>query len=447
MASFKLTKWSPSFRTKVIFFALVCVVLLGFCLTLATLYAVEARKRQIVGAARELVQSRADELSKRLAKFLEEEKTGDLATLLKSERFQHAVPFMVTRQLVYYLYDRNGHVVDIIYSEVAKDLGVEATTAAISAIAEARRPILQGGEPRGDVGVVYVPEVLLNQINKESRQITLWLLALATVLSVLMAATFLLLWHVFRRQIERERAHEKLDRMAQIGTLASGLAHEIRNPLNAFSLNLDIIGEEIADPQLDSTKRTRTILELLKSEIRRLNSTLTNFLQYALPASGRMQMTDVVALWQETATLLEPDMRQRRVHYRFEGERSCATLADSTALRQVFWNVLLNAVQALEGCEERRIVASCRVESGECQFEIRDTGPGVPAEHREKVFEVFHSTRPGGSGFGLAIARQIVTRHGGSIWIDSRDGWGCVVHIRLPLRTGDRPSKQERTRA
>jgi signal transduction histidine kinase len=183
-------------------------------------------------------------------------------------------------------------------------------------------------------------------------------------------------------------------------------------------------------------RRKRKLL-MHKSEIRRLNSTLTSFLQFALPAPTQMKTTDVVAVLQETATLLEPDMRLRQVHYRLEGDRSCVTLADSTALRQVFWNVLLNAIQALENREDRRIAAVCRVEHDECRIEIRDTGPGIPPDRREKVFEVFHSTRNGGSGFGLAIARQIIGRHGGSIWIDSRDGWGCVVQVRLPVKVAE----------
>ena len=434
MVPFKVGKWSPSLRTKVIFFGLACVVLLGFCLTLATLYEVEVRKRKIVNDAQNLVQSTAKDLSERLSKLFEEEGSVDLATLLKSERFRQTLPFIASRQQSITFYDRDGHVVDAVYSQIVKPLSPEASSATLQALAEARRPIVLGnGETKGDVEVSYLPGVLLNQISEESRWITLRLFTLAVVLSVLVAATVSLLWHIFRRQIERERAHEQLDRMAHIGTLASGLAHEIRNPLNALSLNLDVIGEEIADPRADSAEQTRTILDLLKSEIRRLNSTLTNFLQYALPTSGHMQLTDVVAVLQDTATLLEPDMRRRAVSYRYEGERTCQTLADPTALRQVFWNILLNSVQALETREDRRIVAACRAEGGECRIEIRDTGPGIPPENRQRVFEVFHSTRPGGSGFGLAIARQVILRHTGSIWIDSRDGWGCVVHVCLPL--------------
>jgi len=431
-----LTTGSPSLRAKVIFFGLACVVLLAFCLTLVTVIAVEARKRQIVGRAQELVEQRVGHL----ARLLEEEKTADVAALRENPRFRQAVGLVLAdsnnRVIVYLSYDQNGRVTYQLNPDFAKDLRIQAETIGTTDVATARRPILRGGQPVGDIEVKYVPGVLLSEIHKESREITRWLLALSAGSSLLLAATLWFLWHVFRRHLERERAHERLDRMAYVGTLASGLAHEIRNPLNALSLNLDVVGEELADPQPDSGERTRKILDLLKSEIRRLNATLTSFLQFALPTPSRVEMTDLVAVLHETATLLEPDMRQRNVHYRFEGDRSCVTLADATALRQVFWNVMLNAVQALEGGADRRVVVACRVEDGQCRIEICDTGPGIPPERREQVFEVFHSTRPGGSGFGLAIARQIVTRHGGTISIDSRDGWGCVVDIQLPLRMG-----------
>jgi len=440
-------KWSPSIRTKVVFYSLACVVLLGFLLTLATLYAVETRKSEIVHRAQELVQMRADHLREQLQKLLEEEKATDLDTLLRSERFDEVIRVLLRREdrvLVSLIYDHGERRLEYrVNPELAADIQVEAETVRAGDLAEARRSILRDGEPMGDVVVTYLPDVLLNQIHEESRQITQWLLALAAALAVLLAATFWLLWRVFRRHLARERAHERLDRMAYVGTLASGLAHEIRNPLNALSLNLDVIGEETADPRPESAERTRKILDRLKAEIGRLNSTLTSFLQLALPARHRLQMTDVVAVLHETASLLQPDMRQRRVRYRFEGERSCVTLADPAALRQVFWNVLLNAIQALEERDERRVEARCRAESGECRIEIRDSGPGITPDERERVFEVFHSTRPGGSGFGLAIARQIVSRHDGSISIDSLDGWGCVVKIRFPLRVGEHEGKGE----
>ncbi|MBM3334036.1 GHKL domain-containing protein [Candidatus Sumerlaeota bacterium] len=433
-------KWALSLRTKVIFAALACVLLLAFCLTLVTLYVVEARKQQIVARAREMVEARADQVRQQFEKLLEDEKAGDIGKLLKeSERARRALQLIVTdrdnRILFSLIYnDANDRVEYSINREVSKDWKVEIAKVDPRQFAEARRTILQGNQPKAEIVATYVPTLLVNQISAESRQITLWLLILAVSLSVLLAAAFWLLWVVFRRHLERERAYEKLDRMAYVGTLTSGLAHEIRNPLNALNLNIQLVGEEIADPRHDSAGRVSKIVELIKKEIARLNTTLTSFLQYALPPSSQTQMTDVVAVLHETASLFEPDMRERSIQYRYEGERSCETLADGAGLRQVFWNVMLNAVQAVEWSERKRIVTRCHVEDGECRIEIRDSGPGVAPDQREKVFEAFYSTRPGGSGFGLAIARQVVSRHRGRIWIDSHDGWGCVVEIRLPLR-------------
>ncbi|MCX8036756.1 MAG: ATP-binding protein [Candidatus Sumerlaeia bacterium] len=429
----RIPAWSPSLRAKIFFFGLACLLMLALGLTLVTVFAVEARKRQIVGRARELVQQHVEHL----ASVLEEEAGEGAAALRDSPKFRQALRFVLghdNRVVVFLTVDEKGRVTYQLGPEQASDVRLESAAPATSEAASARRPILRGGQARGDIEVKYVPEVLLGEIQRESRQITAWLSALAGGISALLVATFWFLWHIFRRHLERERAHEKLDRMAYVGTLAAGLAHEIRNPLNALSLNLDVVGEEIADPRPDSGKRTGRILELLKSEVRRLNTTLTNFLQFALPPPAQIQTLDVVAVLSETAAVLEPEMRRRHVHYRFEGDRSCLLEGDPSALQQVFWNVMLNAIQAMENRPERRLVAACRAEGNVCQIEIRDTGPGIPVERREQVFEVFYSTRPGGSGFGLAIARQIVQRHGGSIVVDSRNGWACIIRIVLPLR-------------
>lgn len=434
-------KWSPSLRSKVIFSALACIVLLGFCLTLATLYAVEARKGAIVKRAQKLVDDRARELSQEWGRLLKDLDQSDLKTLPETEEFRQILARVIRSGDQVYVaiehYDeKTGRVSRWVSGNVGEQPDREGQTLGMASPAEARQPIVLDGQSVGDVRVQSVPGVLLLEIQRESRQITVWLASLAVGLTVLLGLTFFLLWRIFQRHLEREHAHERLDRMAYVGTLAAGLAHEIRNPLNALSLNLDVIGEEMEDPRPDSAGRTRNVFEVVKSEIGRLNATLTNFLQFAVPRNTQMRMTDIVAVLNETVTLLQPDMRKRQVKYRFVGERSCISLADPAALRQVFWNVLLNSIEALEGREERRIEVHCRVDGGACLIDVLDSGPGIPPDQREQVFMVFHSRRPGGSGFGLAIARQVVERHEGSIWIDSLDGWGGVVHVRLPLRVG-----------
>jgi len=437
-------KKSPSFRSKFIFFGLASLVLLGFCLTLATLYAVDASKRRIVGNAQEIVQLRADQLREALLRLLDQEQ--DLAALHQSGRFREIFKSDILYEnqlLVTLIYDHDArHYEVVVNPELAGKLKVDAGLVVTPALAEARRVIDHQGQ-KAQLVVSYVPDVLLGRIQEEGRRITLQLLALAAGLTLVVAATFLLLWRAFQRHLERERVHEQLDRLAYVGTLASGLAHEIRNPLNALSLNLDIIAEDIHDPRPDSGERARTVVGLLKSEVGRLNDTLTNFLRFALPAPRRFQTVDLVALLHEAIALLAPEMRRRQVDCRYEGDRACMTHGDPAALGQVFWNVLLNALQAVEERDDRRIEVHCGIQGGACRIQVRDTGPGVPVERREQVFQVFHSTRRGGSGFGLPIARQIVERHDGAIWIDSLDGWGAVVHIRLPLRVSESQTHDE----
>ncbi len=263
----RITSWSPSLRAKIIFFGLACLVTLAFTLTLVTVFAVEARKRQIVGRARELVQQHVEHL----ATVLEEEADEGTATLRGNPKFRQALRFVLgndNRVVVLLTVDEKGRVTYQLGPEQGKDVRIESAVPATSESASARRPILRGGQARGDIEVKYVPEVLLSEIQRESRQITKWLAALAGSISVLLVATFWFLWHIFRRHLERERAHEKLDRMAYVGTLAAGLAHEIRNPLNALSLNLDVVSEEIADPRPDSGPRTGRSARIVKLTVR-----------------------------------------------------------------------------------------------------------------------------------------------------------------------------------
>ena len=222
--------------------------------------------------------------------------------------------------------------------------------------------------------------------------------------------------------------------MAYVGTLASGLAHEIRNPLNAMNVNLAVINEEIEEQPSETAKRRKGVIESLQRQISQLNTTLTNFLRFALPAKIQIAKINLIELLRDTLALLEPEMRQKGIRYELQAPETCDLPADPNALRQVFMNVLLNAIQALTR-GEKHIDINVDVHDRLCRVAIADTGEGIPEEQLESIFEVFHSTKPGGSGFGLAIARRIVSDHGGRIWAENVDGSGARIVIELPLKS------------
>jgi signal transduction histidine kinase len=214
--------------------------------------------------------------------------------------------------------------------------------------------------------------------------------------------------------------------------LASGLAHEIRNPLNAMNMNLQMLEEELrarpeaVDPEqgelLDSTKR----------EIKRLERLVNNFLAYARPARPRFERSDLNAVVQDVSRLLDADFRQSGVTLREDLEPLLPHVeTDETQFKQALLNLMVNARQVMKegGCVTVRTRAGSH---GEVVIEVEDDGPGIPAEVRARIFEVFYSSRGGGTGLGLPIARQIVERHGGTIEVDSVEGRGTTFRIRLP---------------
>lgn len=230
---------------------------------------------------------------------------------------------------------------------------------------------------------------------------------------------------------DRERLRGRLteaERLASIGELAAGMAHEIRNPLAAIVNATALLGDE---DTLGPEERAATI-GAVRKEARRLNSILSDFLRFARPREPTRVTGDLRGVVAHVAALV--------------GERCQPGLAieacvdpdvpvftfDPDQLTQVLWNVSLNAVEAMNG--QGRLLVHGRRELHEVVIETSDTGPGIPPEELRRIFEPFYSRRAGGTGLGLPIARRIVVAHGGRIDVESAMGVGTRVLIRLPVR-------------
>jgi signal transduction histidine kinase len=243
--------------------------------------------------------------------------------------------------------------------------------------------------------------------------------------------------HLVRKNRLLEQARQSAARASYVGLLASGLAHEIRNPLNAMNMNLQMLEEELQGVPLDDDDFAE-LLESTKSEIKRLERLVNNFLAYARPAQPRFEPKDLNSVVGEVIRFLGVDFKQSEVELQSDLEPLLPTVEiDETQFKQALINLLVNARQVLRagGCVTVRTRAGS---SGEAIIEIEDNGPGVPAEMRDRVFEVFYSSRGGGTGLGLPIARQIVERHGGTIELQSTTGKGTT--FRISLRRRHRPS-------
>ncbi len=242
------------------------------------------------------------------------------------------------------------------------------------------------------------------------------------------------LYHDLRQSHEElVRAQEALvrkTRMAAMGEIAAAVAHEARNPLGALSNCIQLLR---GNPAL--TGEDAELLAIMQGESKRLNDIVSDFLSFGRPRPPQVAPLDLHELIEETWALLQKDDRcppTIAFERRFDASRS-PVVADRDQLRQVFWNLFLNAVQAMR--EQGVLAVETRAVGGEVQVRVHDTGPGIPTNVLPRVFEPFVTTKAGGTGLGLAIVRRIVDDHGGRITVSAREGMGTCFVLSLPVAT------------
>ncbi len=231
------------------------------------------------------------------------------------------------------------------------------------------------------------------------------------------------------------------EKMAVLGTFASGLAHEVRNPLNSIALQVSLLERRIARLESGVGKEMRELADTIREEIRRLDGLVGDFLLFS--RTDRMQ--DYVAnldhLVDEVLRLLEPEASASAVSLRrlSVGEPLPDFRMDGEKVKQVVINLVRNAVEAMPAGGV--VTIETGLSNGQVQLVVRDTGPGLP--EGVDVFQLFVTTKPKGTGLGLSIVQQIVLQHGGEITTSSPPGQGAAFTIRLPMSgTGAREGGQ-----
>jgi signal transduction histidine kinase len=229
----------------------------------------------------------------------------------------------------------------------------------------------------------------------------------------------------------RRRAHEA-QRLAELGVLTSGLAHEIKNPLSTIGLNLQLLKEDLPP---DDPHRPRLVsrLDSVMREANRLKDILDDFLRYA----GRIELEkspiNVGALLEDLVDFYTPQAQLARVQLRLiKPDSPVMAMIDERHFKQTLLNVLLNATQAMT--QGGDLILSVKQKDGWAVIDVMDTGPGIAPDKAARIFDAYYSTKPGGTGLGLAIAKRIAEAHGGTISLQSEVGKGTVFTIRLPLK-------------
>jgi signal transduction histidine kinase len=221
------------------------------------------------------------------------------------------------------------------------------------------------------------------------------------------------------------------ERMALLGTFASGLAHEVRNPLNSIALQLSLLERRIAGVEPRLMEQLGELVGVIREEIRRLDALVGDFLFFSRTSRIQLQPTDLDALVDEVTRLVRPEARGAGVTLRRQriGAAPPSLSADPEKLKQVVINLVRNAIEAMP--QGGAVSLETGLENGRAVIVVRDNGPGLPAE--VDIFQLFVTTKPKGTGLGLSIAQQIVLAHGGEITASSGPGPGATFTIALPL--------------
>lgn len=225
-----------------------------------------------------------------------------------------------------------------------------------------------------------------------------------------------------------EETSRRQDRLAAVGRVAASIAHEIRNPLAAMRGSIQVLRSEINGDAMQSE-----LMDIILRESDRLNKIITDYLTYARPRANVHTSVDLREILHETFTLLRHSPEIRDEH-RLEEDLPDAPViatADAEQLRQVFWNLARNALQAMPEGGTLRAELQRAAAAGRIRIAFTDSGRGMTPEQVERLFEPFSSTT-GGTGLGLSIVYQIIRDHGGTINVRSREGHGTTITILLP---------------
>lgn len=275
-----------------------------------------------------------------------------------------------------------------------------------------------------------------------------------------------------RRLEQRTRAAERL---AELGTLTGGLAHEIKNPLSTVGLNVQLLQEELDNALSEAPVgalseerlgRIQRRFASLSRETGRLRDILEDFLRFAGRVKLQRAQTDIHVLVNELADFFTPQAQAAGVQLRTQLDaHSGLAHVDPSLLKQALLNLMINAIQAMQdarnanppkphgGANELILRTHCRrgPNPAEMQIHVIDTGPGIQAENLKKVFQPYFSTNRSGTGLGLPTTRRIVEEHDGTITVHTATGRGTDFLITLPMRnpnetrsSGDEPEPQKR---
>jgi signal transduction histidine kinase len=228
---------------------------------------------------------------------------------------------------------------------------------------------------------------------------------------------------------EAEEAVRRSDRLAALGQLSAGLAHELRNPLGTIKASSEMLGRQVGA----ENDVAREMAGFIASEVDRCNSLITRFLEFARPLGARLEIADLGRILDRAVAQVEREAPGVAIYKNYAPEIPPFPI-DGELMERVFYNLTLNAVQATAA--GGAVTVKTRAAGGMAEVAVIDRGSGIQARDLDSIFNPFFTTKPQGTGLGLAIVSKIVDGHGGKIAVESEPGRGSVFRVLLPMEPG-----------
>jgi len=231
------------------------------------------------------------------------------------------------------------------------------------------------------------------------------------------------------QEVTQSAVEEKRDLLAR---LLARLAHEIRNPLSSLDVHVQLLEEDLTSLAPDRRNQLNPRLGIIRGELHRLESIVSQFLRLAGPSALDLEPVEVAKVINHICELLRPEAAARQIEISAQIQPDLPQIqADSVRLAQALVNLVINAIQAIECNGRIEVTAGCSEDA--LSITVLDNGPGIPPQKLASIFDPFFTTKTEGHGLGLWIAQQIVTAHGGRIIPQNRPEGGAALTIRLPL--------------
>lgn len=246
-------------------------------------------------------------------------------------------------------------------------------------------------------------------------------------------ARFAVILSDITREKTQNRKEIEDERVRSIIQLAAGVAHELGNPLNSITIHLQLLSRQLSRLPEEVSARMERSLDICSKEVARLDSIISHFLEAVRPRAPDLRELDLIAVFEESLSVLEPEMEDAGITIDIEiTSKVPVVLGDRDQIKQVFFNLLKNARQAMGKGGVIKVRAFS--DDDEVYVQFGDTGKGIAEEDLPRVFQPYFTTREGGHGLGMMICERIMRAHGGRIGIDSRRGVGTVVTLEFPQK-------------